>query len=272
MEKKNVVFLTVLAVATLLTAVVGTTFAYFTATVKNTNTPSQTSITTASELSITYSDGAAITGTNIVPGWKSVEKEISVTNNSSVAMKYQIAWTDVVNSFEEGTGSTSDLVYSLTDGSGTNKLTTTATTGVLPSGYEKKNGEAYSLTNGKVTVDNGATELSVAAVPDNAASNALLVGETEIAAGATHNYKVRVYFIETGIAQNGNQSSAGTTVAAHCELNGTTVTEVGGAPATSTNCTGEGYSWVESSTTGVKNVQFRATLAASVLANAGIGN
>ena len=31
MDKKNVVFLTVLAVATLLTAVVGTTFAYFTA-------------------------------------------------------------------------------------------------------------------------------------------------------------------------------------------------------------------------------------------------
>ena len=31
MEKKNVIFLSVIAVATLLTAVIGTTFAYFTA-------------------------------------------------------------------------------------------------------------------------------------------------------------------------------------------------------------------------------------------------
>ena len=33
MEKKNMVFLSVIAVATLLTAVVGTTFSFFTATV-----------------------------------------------------------------------------------------------------------------------------------------------------------------------------------------------------------------------------------------------
>ena len=38
MEKKNVIFLSVIAVATLLTAVVGTTFAYFTATVTGNET------------------------------------------------------------------------------------------------------------------------------------------------------------------------------------------------------------------------------------------
>ena len=43
MEKKNVVFLTVLAVATLLTAVVGTTFAYFTATVSGSQAVNATS-------------------------------------------------------------------------------------------------------------------------------------------------------------------------------------------------------------------------------------
>ena len=46
MEKKNVVFLTVLAVATLLTAVVGTTFAYFTATVQGNGSATTTTITT----------------------------------------------------------------------------------------------------------------------------------------------------------------------------------------------------------------------------------
>ena len=37
MEKKNVIFLSVIAVATLLTAVIGTTFAYFTANITTSN-------------------------------------------------------------------------------------------------------------------------------------------------------------------------------------------------------------------------------------------
>ena len=41
MEKKNMVLLTVIAIATLLVAVVGATFAYFTATVKDERTPSE---------------------------------------------------------------------------------------------------------------------------------------------------------------------------------------------------------------------------------------
>ena len=73
MEKKNVVFLTVLAVATLLTAVVGTTFAYFTASVAGNTTATPTVITTANNLGITYEDGAEVKpATPVVPGWSAL--------------------------------------------------------------------------------------------------------------------------------------------------------------------------------------------------------
>ena len=98
MEKKNVVFLTVLAVATLLTAVVGTTFAYFTATVSGNNTVNETVITTPT-LGVVYNDGTALaTGTNITPGW-SETKTITVKNTSGINVDYTINWTSVTNGF-----------------------------------------------------------------------------------------------------------------------------------------------------------------------------
>ncbi len=115
MEKKNVVFLTVLAVATLLTAVVGTTFAYFTATVNGNNQAQTTTITTANNLGITFSDGDDISDSNIVPGWQSPRsKTIVVTNNGDAAVNYQIDWTNVNNTFSKGSSNSDDLVYSLT--------------------------------------------------------------------------------------------------------------------------------------------------------------
>ena len=220
MEKKNVVFLTVLAVATLLTAVVGTTFAYFTATVSNTNTPTATTVTTASDLGISYSDGDQIGMSNIVPGQKTEEKTITVTNNStSTAMHYQITWDQVSNSFSKGASNTTDdLVYSLTDGSGTNKIGTTgyasaATTNdyVTTTLGAMTSGKAYSVAGGKATIDAGTTEIAVAAVPADGV-DAILVPDTEIAAGATHTYVLRVYYLETGVTQNENQSNSTTTV------------------------------------------------------------
>ena len=219
MEKKNVVFLTVLAVATLLTAVVGTTFAYFTATVTNTNTPTATSITTATDLGITYSDGDQIGMTNIVPGQYTDEKTITVTNNSTTtAMRYQITWDEVTNTFSRGASNTTDdLVYSLTSG-GTSKIGTTgyasaATTNdyVTTTLGAMSGTKAYSVTGGKATIDAGTSSFDVAAVPATG-STAILVPETEIAAGATHTYVLRVYYLETGVAQTENQSTSSTTV------------------------------------------------------------
>ena len=268
MEKKNVVFLTVLAVATLLTAVVGTTFAYFTATVTNTNTPTATTVTTASDLGITYSDGDQIGMSNIVPGQYTDEKTITVTNNSTTtAMHYQITWDEVANSFVKGaTDTTDDLVYSLTSG-GANKIGTTgyasaATTNayVTTTLGAMAGTKAYSVAGGKATIDAGTSEITVAAVPANGV-DAILVPDTEIAAGATHTYVLRVYYLETGVTQNENQSAKGTTVAAHCD---------GAEGADAEACATAGGTWVPASTSGAKTVSFSGKLKASIVASNGI--
>jgi uncharacterized cupredoxin-like copper-binding protein len=112
MEKKNVIMLTVLAIATLLTAVVGTTFAYFTATVTGNDTAKATTVSAAT-LGVTYTDGSQVTLSNAIPG-NSATKTITVKNTSTVAVKYTIAWTSVTNTF-----TTSNLVYHYTKNAGT---------------------------------------------------------------------------------------------------------------------------------------------------------
>ena len=63
MEKKNVIFLSVIAVATLLTAVIGTTFAYFTANFTVSNKQNATSTVTTKTLSgVTITLGNKISG------------------------------------------------------------------------------------------------------------------------------------------------------------------------------------------------------------------
>ena len=217
MEKKNVVFLTVLAVATLLTAVVGTTFAYFTATVAGNGTAQATTITTANNLGITFSDGDNISDTNIVPGWQSPRsKTITVTNNGDTAVNYQIDWINVNNTFSKGTSNSDDFVYSLTkkvgSGSATNVIGTTgyataASTKALAAGFEKVDGKAYGAATG-VTVGTSSTVIPVAAVPaGTGTTSATLVPSTSIAAGETHTYVLTVYFAETGVEQNENKSN-----------------------------------------------------------------
>ena len=170
MEKKNVVFLTVLAIATLLTAVVGTTFAYFTATVTTDATPTTV---TAATLGVTYTDGAQISATNIIPGW-TASKKISVKNDSTIAVTYNILWSGLTNSFVQGgaEGSkTDDFVYTLTKES----------------------------TNGAATV----TDVAVPTV-----SETKLINGQSIAAGETQTYTLTLTFKNTGIAQNENQTKS----------------------------------------------------------------
>lgn len=262
MEKKNVVFLTVLAVATLLTAVVGTTFAYFTATVQGNGSATATTVTTADNLKITYSDGAQITGNSIVPGWASTTKTITVTNNSNVAIDYQISWTAVANNFSKGANNTTDdLVYSLTkDGTtviGTTGFAAKATTAVTDATYAATAaniaGKAYvPTTAGEVTVQ-GETGTNIVAAAPAAGVDTILVPQTTLAAGATDTYVLRVYFVETGIAQTENQSVSESTTGTCSD---TTYT-------TKETCTGSGATWTP--TTAANTISFSATLQAAAL-------
>lgn len=73
MEKKNTILLTVIAVATLLVAVVGATFAYFTANVTTTNSEKNTTtVTTRTIASATMTLGNEISSVeDALPGYKS---------------------------------------------------------------------------------------------------------------------------------------------------------------------------------------------------------
>ena len=182
MEKKNVVFLTVLAVATLLTAVVGTTFAYFTATVTGNDTATETSIKTAT-LGVTYSDGAQVTGTNIVPGWTAT-KTISVENTSNVDVTYSIFWTNITNEFVNDTNPTTNA---------------------------SEENFYYSVTSS--STDNSSPAATVSgnvAMPDApvspAANKVAFVDSVDLKAGAKHTYEITMTFKEAGYAQDDNQN------------------------------------------------------------------
>jgi len=224
MEKKNVVFLTVLAIATLLTAVVGTTFAYFTATVTNKTTPTTTTLTTADAIEVEYDDGAQINLPSILPGTYAT-KTFTVENKGSGEVTYSISWTDITNQFATNTvaGSCSnsehdsetcdtengetwtpevvynDFVYSLTKNGQSVIDSAQVNTRIYPT--EITDSRAYSKTNGKAQIGATGTEYFVKAMPSAAGE---LVGNTTIAGNTTDTYVLTVYYLETGIAQNEN--------------------------------------------------------------------
>ena len=107
MEKKNTVLLTVIAVATLLVAVVGATFAYFSANI--TETDKTQTVLKSAQLGITFDGTQEIEANSIEPGW-SAQKKFTVENTSDYDMTFDINLTKVVNNFTN----TNDLTYTAT--------------------------------------------------------------------------------------------------------------------------------------------------------------
>ena len=158
-NKQNTALLIVIAVATLLVAVVGATFAYFTANSSNTST--STVSTTSGQMSITYSDGksALLVSENIQPSNAIlVNKTFTLTGTnttSGLAMPYNIGleynntFTSVAATTEDaatavyGTKGEGSLVYwlSATTVAGAT-ATIDGTTGTYP-GQEASNKTVY---------------------------------------------------------------------------------------------------------------------------------
>ena len=114
MEKKNMVFLSVIAVATLLTAVVGTTFSFFTATVsQDEDSPAQNTTVTTPILGVTYAQDGQINMQNIVPGAEDKSFIFSVTNSSDVSTTYNLIWSDVTGNISGEEESSKDLTYKI---------------------------------------------------------------------------------------------------------------------------------------------------------------
>ena len=98
MEKKNVIFLSVIAVATLLTAVIGTTFAYFTANFTTSNAENATStVTTKTLVGTTVTLGDPIKATEaIYPGFRGAQ-EITVEGTETGDVAGQLTLTVTPN-------------------------------------------------------------------------------------------------------------------------------------------------------------------------------
>lgn len=105
-ERKNVIFLTVVAIATLLVAVVGATFAYFSTQVQSnvTDNNNKVDIGTAKLSSVPMIifdvTGNKINMANAVPG-DSGSSSFTIENSSDIDLSYNISWKDVVSTFNE---------------------------------------------------------------------------------------------------------------------------------------------------------------------------
>lgn len=175
-RKGNTVLLTVIAIATLLVALVGATFAYFTATVKGNETASSVIVNTATLGTVTYKNGNELRIDSGLPG---VEKEVQFTvssdSSATAAVDYYLNWADVTNTF----ASNDELVYSVIG-----EITTPAT-GSYPAGT-------------LVSADN-------VTVPH---ANGVIGSVGRLQPGETHTYTLVVRFRETGSDQNSNQGKA----------------------------------------------------------------
>jgi len=177
----NTVLLTVIGVATMLVALVGATFAYFTATV-NTTSQQTVSVTTKSVTALEYKSNGAISLLNAVPG-RSANSTFTVENkDTSVAQSYDLTFKVDGNTFNNTNGSNQLLVTITVASTGANTPSL--------SGWTNKD-----YTNG---------------VEDDAP----IVGDQRINAGEKHTYTVTVNFAELNASQNANQ---GKSFSAHIE-------------------------------------------------------
>ncbi len=142
MEKKNTILLTVIAIATLLVAVVGATFAYFTASVTTDNAQNnQTKATTASLANAKMDMGSKLVATNALPGYKAL-KTVKVTgtcgNNQPTcdSINAKIVLKPTVTDF---TGHVRYTVYKIATANEANGVTCTnidTTTGLPKTGAD----------------------------------------------------------------------------------------------------------------------------------------
>ena len=100
-DKKPNIIAIIGAIVLLVLAVVGLSYAFFSAFIKNGET--DTSIEgTGANLSLVYTDGkSVITSSNIMPGWRAT-KIFTVTNNGEADTYYKLNISNITNEFVDG--------------------------------------------------------------------------------------------------------------------------------------------------------------------------
>ena len=142
-NKKAYVLGIALALALVIT-ITANSYAYFTASITNSVTPTNTVVSTTS-LVIEYTDGPQVSLNNTLPGTY-VEKTFKVENKGTGDTTYDVYMSSLINTFSDKT----DLVYTLTSADGGYNV---ATQTQLPSSSSKivdtqllRAGEAHNYT------------------------------------------------------------------------------------------------------------------------------
>lgn len=190
--KNNTVMLTIIGIATLLIAVVGATFAYFSATLTGISDEKEYTVRSAT-VGTQFNGGADITATGIYPkeeAWGTKTFSIKTTSTKGVSTKYRISLVIDDND------TTADETIS--DGAGhikrfqANALSYTLTAI-----------EANAATEGTMPT---ATETQIADPSDD-----IVFGEATIygndAVEVTQTYTLSMFFKDTGTDQNANQGA-----------------------------------------------------------------
>lgn len=190
--KNNTVMLTIIGIATLLIAVVGATFAYFSATLTGTNNEKEYTVRSAT-VGTEFNGGADITATGIYPkeeAWGTKTFSIKTTSTKGVSTKYRI--TLVIDDND----TTADTTIS--DGAGHIKRFQANALS-----YKLTASEANAATKGTMPT---ATETQIADPSDD-----IVFGEATIygndAVEVTQTYTLSMFFKDTGTDQNANQGA-----------------------------------------------------------------
>lgn len=195
----NTVLLTVIGVATLLVALVGATFAYFTANATSTSTQSL-SITTAAPIALeTHDIGSAISLENAIPGAKSSTGQQGFTiknpatvdggGNNTISQTYDLSLVVDNDTF----------VTTCRAGKATRTLSTTDSTPVT---YATE-GTDVDCTNANVLADFAdQLELTIAQTTDGTSTLKLGTVNTEAKVKDATNHTV-IYNLTDGASNNG---------------------------------------------------------------------
>lgn len=185
--KNNTVMLTIIGIATLLIAVVGATFAYFSAQVSGLEGQKEDVIKSAT-VGTTFISGAEVTAANIYPkeeAWGT--KKFSITSNSSTGVTTSYNISLVIDANDSADGVTPNKTFE----PGALSYTLTGT-------------ESGASTAGTLASSDGAiTELS--------AGKSILLGTATINGNAgktvTQEYTLNFFFKDTDKDQNANQGA-----------------------------------------------------------------
>ena len=161
-------YIYVVAVLLLVVVALGISYAWFSAIITGNDTAKNNKVVTG-DLELTYTDTNEISLANVIPG-DSFTKEISVKNTGTLNAKYNLVWQSLTNTITN------------------NELVIEATCKRLnSSGTEEGTCESISQTS---------------------VSSNTIKKEISIEPNITHEYTVKVTFIDTGTVQNYNKNKS----------------------------------------------------------------